>query len=304
MLGERCSEISRLAGEPLWATAPRAGLWLLLEYAGDWPAKAPAGSELEQGAIEWLAAQPKRFAGARTQLIRRKRQPGDPLWLVVAVASEHAPRLHRLELAGYEALATVDLEPIVAGTTSLARIEPLFAVCTHARRDACCARLGLPLYRLLVERFGRERVVECTHVGGHRFAGNLVLLPHGACFGRLDAADPRVVLAVASKALDGEIDPRFYRGRSCFAPEIQAAEHLLRQRTGLYRFADLRLLASEALAGDRFSVAFEDPARRQHVLEVAQEEVAGARVAGSCGEAPEDPVFRWVEAADPAHAAS
>jgi hypothetical protein len=46
----------------------------------------------------------------------------------------------------------------------------------------CCARLGVPLAQALAARHPGP-VWETTPVGGHRFAANLVLLPHGLYYG-------------------------------------------------------------------------------------------------------------------------
>ena len=46
---------------------------------------------------------------------------------------------------------------------------PLLLVCTHGRRDACCAQFGRPTAMALARRYGTA-VWETTHVGGDRFA--------------------------------------------------------------------------------------------------------------------------------------
>jgi hypothetical protein len=76
-----------------------------------------------------------------------------------------------------------------------------------------------------------------SHIGGDRFAGNLVCLPEGLYFGRLDRA-------AADAVLDGYVDGRIaldhYRGRSCYSFAVQAAEAHVRRETGLDGFHDLR----------------------------------------------------------------
>jgi len=58
----------------------------------------------------------------------------------------------------------------------------------------CCARLGGPLAQALAARHPGP-VWETTHVGGHRFAANLVLLPHGLYYGP-------VTVRLAAAAID------------------------------------------------------------------------------------------------------
>ena len=78
-----------------------------------------------------------------------------------------------------------------------------------------------------------------SHVGGDRFAGNLVCLPDGLYFGRVgpdDVARPR------RRYLDGRIRLDLYRGRSCYSFPVQAAEAHVREATGLTGLNDLRLV--------------------------------------------------------------
>lgn len=57
-------------------------------------------------------------------------------------------------------------------------------VCTHGSRDRCCASLGYPVYQKLRRGSapgtnGAMRVWQSSHLGGHRFAPNLLDLPEG-----------------------------------------------------------------------------------------------------------------------------
>jgi hypothetical protein len=63
-------------------------------------------------------------------------------------------------------------------------------VCTHGSRDACCGRLGFPIYARLQDKVGAEgletlKVWRCSHTGGHRFAPTAVDFPTGVVWGRL-----------------------------------------------------------------------------------------------------------------------
>jgi hypothetical protein len=63
-------------------------------------------------------------------------------------------------------------------------------VCTHGSRDACCGKFGYPLYEELRHRYapeseGRLRVWRTSHIGGHRFAPNLLDLAEGRYWSRM-----------------------------------------------------------------------------------------------------------------------
>ena len=97
----------------------------------------------------------------------------------------------------------------------------MFLVCTHGKRSACCARYGTPLAQALAVRHPGQ-VWETTHVGGHRFAANLVILPHGLYYGPVGVArpPPRSARTSAARSL-----PDRYRGRAGQPRAGQEAEH-------------------------------------------------------------------------------
>jgi hypothetical protein len=87
--------------------------------------------------------------------------------------------------------------------------ESLYLVCVHGNRDACCGRFGRQLADTLAGR--GYPVWETTHLGGHRFAPNLVILPRGLYYGPVDA-DGAVAAIEAQQA--GTISARGFRGRA------------------------------------------------------------------------------------------
>jgi hypothetical protein len=113
-----------------------------------------------------------------------------------------------------------------------------YLVCTNGARDPCCAIRG-PAVAQALERALPGRVYECSHLGGHRFAANVLVLPDGLCFGRLDA---RAAVELASELEEGRLPLDHLRGRTALAPEQQAAEILVRRELGLTGLSDLRHL--------------------------------------------------------------
>jgi hypothetical protein len=243
-----CSDISRENEEPLAATASRIDRWLLVEYRGLWSAKALPGSGLSDQVKarlrELRAAQPH----TRLLLIRRPDRRHHPtLAVYVADSREGQEQLGRLEIAYHEDLRDVD-----PWTAASPVEEPLFLACTHGKHDPCCARDGRPLFDALSEHLGPDAVWQCTHVGGDRFAGNVVCLPHGVYYGRVDRDD---VPALVDEYLAGRISLAHYRGRSCWHFAVQAAERRIRAEEGLTALDDLSLERVEE-AGHRWTVSF------------------------------------------------
>jgi len=113
-----------------------------------------------------------------------------------------------------------------------------YLVCTNGARDPCCAIRGPAVAQALARVLPGE-VYECSHLGGHRFAANVLVLPDGLCFGRLDA---RTAVALAAELEAGRLPLEHLRGRTALDPEQQAAEILIRRELGLTRLDDLRHL--------------------------------------------------------------
>ncbi len=88
---------------------------------------------------------------------------------------------------------------------------------------------------------------QSTHVGGDRFAGNLVALPDGVYYGRVGQAE---VWPLLECALRGSIHLPHYRGRSCHSFPVQAAERAVREQTGLRGVADVRLEGARRAADE------------------------------------------------------
>ena len=254
-----CSDLSRAEGEPLDATASRVDHWLLVEYRGLWAPNAVRGSGLSDDVKAKLREQVQARPKTRLLFIRRPDRRGRPLLRAYAATSregEETLSCHAFE--DYEDLRRLDL----AGTGD--RLDhPLFLVCTHGRHDACCARRGRPLFEALAELLDEEWVWQSTHVGGDRFAGNLVCLPHGLYYGRADREDAPTLL---DEHLSGRVVLANYRGRSAYTFGEQAAEHDVRDRERLVEIDALRLAKSD---GRR--VVFEDLHGRTHERDVIEE---------------------------------
>lgn len=233
-----CAEMSREGGEPLVATASRVDNWILVEYRGLWSRDALAGSGLSDQAKGALREQADR---PRTKvLFIRRRERREGLAVFVGRTAERGSTLFRLELGSYEELARLDLAgPGFAGSP----VEhPLLLVCTHGKHDRCCARYGRPLYDALREQLDEEWVWQVSHVGGDRFAGNLVVLPEGLYYGRVRPEDAWPLL---DDHLAGRIHLERFRGRSCYPFPVQAADAAIRDQAGLRRIDELSFVGAK-----------------------------------------------------------
>lgn len=225
--GLRCSDETRLRHDPLLATATQTTGWLLIEEPGGWGQDPLTGSGMDPSVATELTDRTKQ-AGVRVQLIRRPRQrrartqqrsvavvnsrPGGETVAWHTVHTEH--ELLDVPLDG---AARIDGKP-----------EPIYLVCTHGTRDVCCAVWGRPVAEHLASHRPAQ-TWETSHVGGHRFAANLVVLPHGLYYGQV-TPDEALVAVKAYEA--GHVVPGHLRGRSVHPPPTQAAEHFARLELG------------------------------------------------------------------------
>ncbi|MFN2419740.1 MAG: sucrase ferredoxin [Candidatus Limnocylindria bacterium] len=236
----RCSALADELGEPMIGSVDQRVRWLLVEDRSAWGADAVK----EVLGADFAAVAKAR--GVRVLLIRRRE--GDPAAdairrvILVDTATRHMAirTVTRLSELAMNSIADAPVAEFGAAMN-----DPIFLVCTNGKRDACCALRGRALTAALAADYA-ERVWECTHLGGHRFAGNLVCLPDGIVYGRVTAADgPRL----ADAYLDGRLDPSLLRGRSAWPPPAQVAEQQLRLRFDLAGISDVRLETVETDAG-------------------------------------------------------
>ncbi len=207
------------------ATAPVASRgWLLIEHPGPWAEKA-AETELPVPLGDLAIAADR--IGIRVQLIRRPRAQeamdgaGDGAGVYAAWTGGPEPWVRSLGGPVWDP-GTLDLVGIAEGIAppEAALAGPLYLVCVHARRDRCCGRFGTPLARELAARYP-ARVWETTHLGGHKHAANMALLPHGLYYGPVDL--PAALGAIEAYER-GEVTAHRYRGRAGHDIAWQEAE--------------------------------------------------------------------------------
>lgn len=250
-----CSEVSRKAAERTFGTASIGDVWLLIEYPFAWEPRAVEDSALAPHVKAFLSQTIKTLPRARTLFIKRDRSPESGITCFVANTREAAPFIFKLQLRSYDELTRLDMASLAAGElTGGAEVvsEPLFLVCTHGRRDKCCAKFGYPLYKSL-RASTDENMWQSSHVGGDRFAANLVCLPHGLFYAHVTEDAGRKIM---EEYRAGRLVLDKYRGRACHSNPAQAAEFFIRSETGIKGIESLRYAASEHVERNRWRVRF------------------------------------------------
>jgi hypothetical protein len=288
-VSDTCAGAARAADEPLAGTAAHAQGWLLVEQPGAWGRDALTASGLDPAIGAALAARAVDVP-VRVQTIRRAGgRPEDTTTsrTVLLVHTGATPWMERLTVDDVTDLAGLD--PAVCASPTPPGLGspdpgPLYLVCTHAKRDRCCATLGRPIADTLAA-LHREATWEVSHVGGHRFAGNLVVLPDGLLYGGLDVAG---AVAAVDLHLAGRIDVGHLRGRSHLARPAQAAEVFVRRELALDRATAVGAIevVEQADAGAVVDVTVAD---RRVRVEVTKEPLGTSFLTSCDADAPEDP---------------
>jgi len=286
---ELCAVGARRVGEPIFATASRVDLWLVLEVPGAWADEV--GDVLDPDTVVGRALLPVLKSVPRSRLLFIKGAPRsgrDTFAFYVAVTDEVESRLYHFELEGYDALGSIDLFSVLAGDERYEAArdsQPLFLVCTHGTHDRCCAKFGFPIYSRLVRQHP-ERVWQSSHVGGDRFAANLVCLPAGLYYGHVEPEDAD---AIVTSAADGRLYLPRWRGRTCYPPPVQAAEYFLREARGETAVAAYRLGSHGRLGEVTTATFLTVEGAQQHTLRVEPAPLDGLRFV-TCGACEEKPV--------------
>ena len=260
-----CATLSRALEEPLHGTASVVRGWVLLEQPGPWGVEAVTESRLDRDLARALHRKAS-AAGLRLLLIRRPGRGGPPVdrgspgdhqtsACFVAHTSRRDRWLERRRLDDPAELLELDMAQVVAGGRpgfGEEATEPVYLACTNGRHDRCCATYGRPLALALRASHG-DLVWESSHVGGDRFAGNLVCLPDGHYFGRVGPGDAERVIGLHRK---GTLDLDHWRGCCVDPPVVQAAEWFARRRAGLAGVDDLVLDGRDRLEGGVDAVRF------------------------------------------------
>jgi hypothetical protein len=289
-----CSDTARERGDPPVGTAPVAGAFLLIEHPGPWRYDALAGAGWPADVVDALTAALRRSLG-RLLLIRRpgRRTVEDTrAWAVTRVGAGTVWGTWRQErdlLVAASALsAPVTSPPPGPSSARPVSTDPVLLVCAHGLHDTCCAVRGRPVAASLARRWPAA-TWECSHVGGDRFAANVVVLPDGTYYGGLDADS---AIDVVAGHLDGRLDPTHLRGSVRWPPAAQAAVAEVHSSLGPFAADDVRAKHWTADGPGRWRVDVVLPYRRQVTVTVVGERQPAAHLTCAATRATSAIAFR------------
>ena len=266
----RCTDAARMRDEPIRASAVRYSRFLLLEVPGPWGHSALDGKHIEASVARQLASAAA-AANTHVLLIRRPgRHPstgsgGGPTGgrnrsMAWAFADTTAGVERVLWGAWRDSaeLLDLDLTAAIPGPSNAAGPQRLALVCTNGKRDQCCAVRGRPVAAAVADAAASWDTWECSHLGGHRFAATMMLLPTGDMFGWLN---PESALEVMRRFDAGQLMLSHYRGRAGQPVPVQAALHAAAVRLGDFNRDALRASGARRLGAGEDNPAAEDAER-------------------------------------------
>ena len=258
----RCAEAAEARSEPLYGTASQVRRWLLLEHPGSWGNDAVTQSKLPHDLELYRRAS---AAGIRIVLIRRGvRLSADRRRCYFLRTEEGSLYQSTMTLDRVDELLDIDLSPLGDGG-SVAEAEdhpdPLFLVCTHGKHDQCCSIRGNQVSRVACAE-PRWDAWECSHIGGDRFAANVVCFPHGLYYGRVGSHN---IVRLMDDYARATLSLEHFRGRCIHSFPVQAAEYFARRVTDNTEIDALSLLRFAPMA-DGAAVTFS--VRRMGRIEV------------------------------------
>lgn len=223
----------------LGSAFPAARL-LLVEQPGAWGRRGLCDSNFDAAVARELEARAG-ARGIRVQAVRRHgRTPRAALrhWAVVDTRDEHQTVRFGTYRRDSELLdLTLDGTDGEPGSGA-----PLFLVCAHSKHDTCCALRGRPV-AAAIDALRPGRVWETSHLGGDRFAANVLVLPSGLLYGRVL---PFAAAEFVTAAEAGEVVGALLRGRIGLPPVAQAALGYAHEQLALRRRDDLSVVTAPA----------------------------------------------------------
>jgi hypothetical protein len=234
---ERCALRAQLRGDPMLGTAFPAARILLVEQPGPWGRGGLRDSRFDPAVASELESRGARD-GVRVQAIRRPgRTPRSAVrhWAL----ADTRDGIEALRWGTYDADADL-LDLPLDGSMGDPDRDPLFLVCAHSKHDTCCALRGRPVASAIAT-IRPDRVWETSHLGGDRFAANVLVLPVGLLYGRVlpFAAEEFVAAAEA-----GEVIAALLRGRVGLPAPAQAALAFAHEHLALRYRRDLQVVST------------------------------------------------------------
>jgi len=229
-----CAKESFERGENFLGTMTTVKCYLLIEYDGAWSSvvnRLLENSKIEDRVVQYL----NKFIqwcpeDVKVLFIKNKinTNNGKKIYLTRELMGKAQAREFNVDT--YIDILKIDLK---AAYKEPSECKNILVVCTHGKRDKCCAKFGFPIFLNLydwINTSGKNfEIWECTHVGGDRFAANIIWLPYGLGFGHMQLQDG----IFTKKLAQNKVALKYFRGCSFFPSAGQFLEGYVRKKYSL-----------------------------------------------------------------------
>ncbi len=258
-----CSAASRYFREQLAGTAANSQTFILIEHFNPFPGKV-IEAHFDTGWIKKMQALARLYKG-KVLLIRNKTTNNKDCRITFVDCGES--RYFSIEEM-VEKVTSVNLQALIDSEDTNWQTDPFFLVCSNGKKDKCCAKFGFPVYKFFESFNADVNVWECSHVGGDRFAANVVAMPFGIYYGHVAVEDVGHIMV---RTLLRKIYKNKFRGVSRRSFYEQAIECHLREHLQNYDIdfeIHTRLLTHE---GDNYTVEVTTSNDGHYVIEICRE---------------------------------
>lgn len=221
-----CSAASRYFKEQLGGTAANSNVFILIEHFNPFPEKV-IEAHFDKVWLRSAQLLAKTLKG-KLLLIRNKRTNIKDC--KITFVDCRADRYFSISTT-IENTPNVNLESLWNNKEQEWQTDPFFLVCTNGKKDKCCAKFGYPVFKFFESFNADVGVWECSHVGGDRFAANVVVMPFGIYYGHVAVEDVGHILV---RTLLRKIYKNKFRGISRRSFYEQAIECHLREHLQNY----------------------------------------------------------------------
>ena len=251
MKNEYCSLNSTDLQEDIFATASYFTKLLLVEYNFPWPEDPLTNNLLPQEVNDYLLHFKKASRANRVLFVKNKQKANLQINVFAINNLWEQPYTNHFILTDHKELLNFSETALFSQTHENKFPELMYLVCTNGKRDKCCSKFGVPIFKQLSQLAGN--VWECTHVGGDRFAPNVLALPYCIFYGALSIEDLPALVELTNGQ---KIFLKKYRGRSCNTMIEQAAEYYLRHQQNNLNIFDYEIVNSGENSPGYFEVEF------------------------------------------------
>ena len=241
-----CSAASRYFKEQLEGTAANSNVFILIEHSNPFPEKL-IEAHFDK---EWLKRTQRLAKSLKGKVLLTRNKKTNFKDCRISFVDCHTCQYFTIQTT-IDQVASIRLEEHISSPETKWQTDPFFVICTNGKKDKCCAKFGFPVFKFFESFNADVNVWECTHVGGDRFAANVVAMPFGIYYGHVAVEDVGHIMV---RTLLRKIYKNRFRGLSRRSFYEQAIECHLREYLQNYDIdfeIHTRLLLHE---GDHYSV--------------------------------------------------